>query len=88
MHIYKLEVLCFVSLLDLMLYVHGKQLSSCWAVSYFTILFLGMPPAGSLPVLSAHSSSLSDKLLFMNQRKREIIFPQIFYIKKKMAKNG
>ena len=42
-------------LFDLMIYVHGKQLRSCWEGQYLTTLFQGKPPGGSLPVLSAHS---------------------------------
>ena len=36
-------------------------------------MFLGKPPGGSLPVVSAHSfASNTENLLFLKQRKREI----------------
>ena len=46
-------------------------------VSYLTTLFLGKPPKGSLPVLSAHSFATN----FLNQQKREIIFPLTIRLK-------
>ena len=45
------HVLDYFCLFDLMLYVHGHVCT----VIYLTTLFLGKPPAGSLPILSAHS---------------------------------
>ena len=44
--------------------------------SYLITLFLGKPSGGSLPVLSALFSPITENLLFLNQMKREIIFPQ------------
>ena len=41
-------------------------------VSYLTTLILGKPPRGSLPVFNAHYLPVTDNLLFLNQRKREI----------------
>ena len=61
-----------------MLYVHGKQLRSCWdgQLLIHTVHRQAFPSGGSLPVLSAHFFEITDNLLFFNQRKREIIFPR------------
>ena len=45
-------------------------------VNYFTTLFLGKPPKGSLPVFSAHFSPLIDNLLFLNHQKTEVFFQE------------
>ena len=42
-------------LFDLMLYIHGKQLRSCWDGQLLHHTVPGQAFAGSLPVLSAHS---------------------------------
>ena len=62
--------------IDLMLNVYGNHLRSCWDGQFLVTLFMGKPPGGSLPVLSAHFSPVTDNLLFLNQRKREIVFPR------------
>ena len=43
-------------------------------VSYLTTLFLGKPLRDNLPVLSAHLLLVTDNLLFLNERKREMFF--------------
>ena len=45
-------------------------------VIYLTTLFLGKPPVGSLPVMIEDHILLSvtDNLLFLNQRKRENLY--------------
>ena len=46
---YLFYVVVVVVVVELVLYVHGEQLS------HVETLFLGKPPRGRLPVLSAHS---------------------------------
>ena len=44
-----------VVVVELVLYVHGEQLKSCRdGHMVLSTLFLGKPPRGRLPVLSAH----------------------------------
>ena len=43
-------------------------------VSYLTTLFLGKPLRGTLPLSSAHFMPVTDNLLFLNQREKEIFF--------------
>ena len=58
---HKLSFVClFVCLIDSMLYIHGKQLRYVGTISNLTTLFLGKPPGGSLPVLSAILSPVTD----------------------------
>ena len=45
----------FVCLFDLMLYVHGKQLRSCWDGQLLNHIVPGQASRGSSPVLSALS---------------------------------
>ena len=45
-------------------------------VSYLTTLFLGKPPGGNLPVKGTVLLPVTDNLLFLNQQRREIIFPR------------
>ena len=43
--------ICF----DLMLYIHSKQLRSCWDGQLLNHIVPGKPTRGSLSVFSAHS---------------------------------
>ena len=54
---------------DLLLYIQGKLRSFGGSV-ILTTLFLGKPPGGRLPVLSAHSFAI-DNCFFFNQRERK-----------------
>ena len=67
----------FVCLIDLMLYVHSKQLRSCCNGQLLNHTFPGQAPTEAVhqyqvPILSP----VTDNLLFLNQPKREIIFPR------------
>ena len=61
-------------LFDLMLYVNGKQLRSCW--DGHTVLGqasrMQFTSISKVPILSP----VTDNLLFLNQQKRENIFPR------------
>ena len=60
----------------MLLDVHSKQLRSCWDSSYFTSLFLGKPPGGSLPVLSAHSFASNRQLALLESAEEGKLFQE------------
>ena len=45
-------------------------------VSYLTTLFLGKPPGGSFPLLSAHSVTSNSQLVFLESAEEGNYFPQ------------
>ena len=45
-------------------------------ISYLTTLFLGKPPGGNLPVLSAHSFASNCQLALLESTEERNIFPR------------